>query len=240
MRRTRLSSPMAIRTVFFDFGGTLARTWVSEGHTPAEFWQAVLERNGVEANPEAIRKALDETGRELEGRIYEYVGRTPAFWRLHDARVMDRLGIHERRELLADAVDAAIQEASLGDLYSDALPTLASLSGLGVSLGVISNHNDALREILSRHGLSRFFDTVTYSQEAGAEKPDPRVFDLALRRAKCEPGEAIHVGDSWVADYLGATRAGLRGIWLNRKQSPPPEACESVSDLRGILALLSA
>jgi len=225
--------------VFFDFGGTLARTWVSEGHHPAEFLELMLRQQGLTIRPESIRQALDDTDRELDGRIYEYVGRTPKFWRLYDLRVMDRLGIREGRDTLAEALDRHIQEASRGEIYPDVMPTLKDLRARGFALGVISNHNDALRDILAYHGLSEFFDTVTYSQEAGAEKPNRKVFDLALRRASCQPGEALHVGDSQSADYVGATAAGMHAIWLNRRRVPPPDPCESVGDLRAIVSLLS-
>ena len=230
---------MHTRVVFFDWGGTLARTWVSEGHHPAEYWELVLRERELRVRQASIRRALDDTDRELDGRIYEYLGRTPEFWRLHDFRVMDRLGIHEGRDALAETVDRRIQEASRGELYPEVVPTLTALRVRGFVLGVISNHNDALRDILAYHGLSNFFDTVTYSQEAGAEKPDRRVFDLALQRANCQPGEALHVGDSYQADYIGATGVGMRAIWLNRLQAPPPEPCANVGDLRAILPLLS-
>lgn len=230
---------MHIRVVFFDWGGTLARTWVSEGHHPAEYWELVLRERELRVRQASIRRALDDTDSELDGRIYEYLGRTQEFWRLHDFRVMDRLGIHEGRDALAETVDRRIQEASWGELYPEVMPTLTALRIRGFVLGVISNHNDALRDILAHHGLSNFFNTVTYSQEVGAEKPDRRVFDLALQRAHCQPGEALHVGDSYRADYIGATGVGMRAIWLNRLQVPPPEPCANVGDLRAILPLVS-
>lgn len=228
-----------MRVVFFDFGGTLARTWVSEGHHPAEFWEIVLEKNGIAIDPNAIRSVLDEFTREFGRRIYEYLGRTPDFWREFDSHVMDRLGIQNHREALMETLDRMIHQASVGELYPDTLPTLTALRAQNSPLGIISNHNDALPGILDYHNIRRFFQTVTYSQEAGAEKPDRRVFDLALKRSNCAPDEAVYVGDSWNADYLGASRVGMRAIWLNRRKDPPPETCEMASDLREILALLS-
>jgi HAD superfamily hydrolase (TIGR01549 family) len=230
---------MGTRVVFFDWGGTLARTWVSEGHHPAEFWQKVLEQNGVVVDPTALRGALDEFQREFGGRIYEYLGRTPEFWKELDGRVMARLGIEDRRDALMAALDREIHRASVGELYPETRATLRALAERRVPLGVISNHNDALPGILAYHEIGRFFRTVTYSQEAGAEKPDRRVFDLALQRAECRPEEAVFVGDSWEADYVGASRLGIRAIWLNRRGLSPPAPCETVRDLGEVLPLLS-
>ena len=76
-----------MRTVFFDFGGTLARTWVSEGHQPGEFWEPVLAEHGVAVEPARIRAAIEETDREFDGRLYAYLGRTPEFWKEYDGRI---------------------------------------------------------------------------------------------------------------------------------------------------------
>ncbi len=61
------------------------------------------------------------------------------------------------------------------------------------------------------------------------------MFRLALARAGCAPSEAVHVGDSWEADYVGATRAGLRALWLNRHGRAVPAGVESVADLDQVL-----
>ena len=229
---------MARPFVFFDFGGTLVRTWVSDGVHPAEFWQRTARGYGVELDPATLRQALEETDRELGGRLYEYLGRTGEFWKVYDGRVMDRLGIHDRREELSTEVDRSFYELSRGELYPEVRGVLEELRARDLTLGVISNHNDALPEILEYHRIRDYFATVTYSQEAGGEKPDRRVFELALRRAACAPGDSVYVGDSWNADVRGATSVGMRAIWLNRRGAAPPEPCEQIRDLRRIPDLL--
>ena len=230
--------PMLRPTVFFDFGGTLVRTWVSEGGHPADFWQRIARSSGIELDPARVREALEETDRELAGQLYDYLGRTPEFWKIYDGRVMDRLEIRERRDELSDAVDRSFREMSRGELYPEVTEVLGELRTRGYTLGLISNHNDALLEILDFHGIRPYFATVTYSQEAGAEKPDRRVFELALRRAGCAPEDALYVGDSWNADHRGATGVGMRAVWLNRRGAPPPEPCQQVRDLRELLRLV--
>ena len=229
---------MLMRTLFFDFGGTLVRNGPLIGRGPSKVWKDVAEAQGWNLSEGAIREALTATDAEFHGRIYQYHGRTSGYWSLHEDSVLDRLGVHERRPEFHEELKRAMWEAATGELYPEAVPVLEELQTRGISLGVISNNNDTLRDALARHGLTRFFRTVTYSQEAGAEKPDPRVFALALSRACCEAREAGHVGDSWNADYMGARFVGLRSIWLNRNGATPPEPCEWVGDLGELAPLL--
>jgi HAD superfamily hydrolase (TIGR01509 family) len=104
-------------------------------------------------------------------------------------------------------------EEFVGALEYEPLPgvpeSLAALRAQGLSLAVVANWDCALPEHLDRIGLGRFVSTVVTSAEAGAAKPDPRPFLLALERLEVEPGRALHVGDS-PEDEEGAAAAGLR------------------------------
>ena len=89
-----------------------------------------------------------------------------------------------------------------------ALEAVSELERLGLRLAVISNWDVALAEHLGRLGLAGSFATIVTSAEAGAPKPDPRVFELALERLGVSPGRALHVGDA-EADEEGARAAGM-------------------------------
>lgn len=229
---------MPIRAVFFDFGGTLAHVPASfEG--PWEVWQQVSRALGMKLEREEIRRAIEETDLEYEGQIYQYHGRTHEFWRRYDRSIMDRLGVSHLREELEAGVQRVFGDSSLIQPYPEVSTVVGELKARSLHLGIISNWHDGLVEVLRAHQLERSFDSVTYSQEVGTAKPDPRVFQRALQRASCGPGDAAHVGDSWEADYLGAKRAGLRAIWLNRRHAKAPGPCEQMPDLRPLPELLS-
>jgi putative hydrolase of the HAD superfamily len=82
------------------------------------------------------------------------------------------------------------------------------LASVGLRLAIVSNWDIGLHDQLAKTGLDGIVDTVVTSAEAGAPKPDPAVFLLALARLYVEPGHAVHVGDA-PADAEGARNAGL-------------------------------
>jgi putative hydrolase of the HAD superfamily len=86
---------------------------------------------------------------------------------------------------------------------------LSRLRELGLELAVVGNWDFRLPEHLGRLGLAHHFRAIVTSADAGAAKPDPRPFLVALERLGVEPGRALHVGDSEV-DEEGARRAGIR------------------------------
>ncbi len=228
---------MPVRFVFFDFGGTLAYNRPGFG-TPAEIWQRVAQTHGVDLSLPAIQAGLARADRTVGPRVYDYVGRAREFWTLYDAAVLEELGVVAPLDDWERALSAIFRDPDHVVVFPEAPEVLTELRTRGLRLGVISNYHDDLPILLRVHGLDRLLDTVTFSQEAGAEKPDRRVFDRALERAGGSASEAVHVGDSWDADYLGALGVGMRGIWLNRRGATPPRPCEQVTDLRGVVPLV--
>lgn len=100
--------------------------------------------------------------------------------------------------------------------YPDAMAALAHARGRGLAVGAVSNHQRAYqRDKLARAGLADV-PVLVGIDTLGVGKPDPRVFHEACRRLGTEPGLTLYVGDELDVDAVGATRAGLRGVWLDR------------------------
>jgi putative hydrolase of the HAD superfamily len=89
-----------------------------------------------------------------------------------------------------------------------AVGALERFRGAGLALACVSNWDASLADHLDAAGVGTFFDTVVSSAEAGAPKPDPAVFRLALDRLGTAPERTLHVGDE-DADREGAAAAGL-------------------------------
>ncbi len=97
--------------------------------------------------------------------------------------------------------------------YPEASRVLARMDGL--PRAVVSNADDAfLKDILRKNGLT--FDVVVTSEGARAYNPRARIFEIALARLGADPEHVLHVGDSLTADVEGASRLGIRTVWVNR------------------------
>ena len=141
----------------------------------------------------------------------------------HEATGAGRLAeLRERcAALLASGLDRPVSvEQLMGSIafaaYEDAAPALAELRGLGLRLVCVSNWDSELQLVLERIGLAERFDGVVASALAGARKPDPAIFEEALRLAGCAASEAIHVGDT-SEDVEGARAAGIEVLRIERE-----------------------
>ncbi|EAZ90991.1 HAD-IA family hydrolase [Crocosphaera chwakensis] len=101
-------------------------------------------------------------------------------------------------------------------LYKDVFPALQHWQKQGIPLGIISNFDSRIYEVLDIFGLTNFFQTITISSTTGIAKPDPNIFIEALKKHQCKPEEAWHIGDSKKEDYEGAKSAGLNPFLLER------------------------
>jgi putative hydrolase of the HAD superfamily len=178
-------------------------------------------------------------GRFIDGEIDFHtmrLQRTRAFLAelgefLTDAEVADR---ESRRA-------AAMRRA--WRLFDDVQPCLHLLRSAGIMLAVITNAAGVhQRGKLAAVGLVDAFDAVVIAEEVGVAKPEAEIFQLACNRLRIAPHQAIHVGDRLDVDAVGATRAGLRGVWLDRTGSGnrPPPGVHVIHDLTALPDLVAA
>ncbi len=101
-------------------------------------------------------------------------------------------------------------------LFPQTKRTLIYLKQKGYVLGVISNGITIKQwEKLIRLDLHPFFDYVITSEEAGVEKPDKRIFELALEKMGCKAEESVMIGNKFNEDIMGALNAGISAILVN-------------------------
>jgi putative hydrolase of the HAD superfamily len=169
------------------------------------------------------------------------------YYRAHMHEGRDAAGVRRLRDRCAEVLGAALAQ-SVGELGGDRLTEtlLASLhfsvfedaaGALGDARSqdwrvvVVSNWDASLSEVLERLGLGPLLDDVVTSAGAGASKPDPAIFRHALDLVGCEPGAALHVGDSLDEDVRGARAAGIEPVWLNRDGRPGVDGVRTISTL---------
>ena len=83
-------------------------------------------------------------------------------------------------------------------------------------LGIIANQIPGTASRMEQYGLSQHLDLIVASAEEGIEKPDPRIFELALKWANCLPENAAMIGDRLDNDIMPAKQLGLKTIWIRQ------------------------
>ena len=101
-------------------------------------------------------------------------------------------------------------------LFDDVLSTLKTLKQQNFILGLITNLDSDMTSICRQLGLEPYLDFVVTPKEAGADKPEPPIFLAALDKAGVNASEAVHVGDQYKMDVLGARGVGINPILVDR------------------------
>lgn len=125
------------------------------------------------------------------------------------------------------------------ELFPDVLAELEILFSR-FTVVAVTNGNSNLETI----GIRHLFHGVVTAVGAGAAKPDPQIFDVAVEQAGVKPHEILHVGDHPETDIDGARQAGMRTAWINRKNEQWPTALDApdavVTDMIELRELLEA
>jgi putative hydrolase of the HAD superfamily len=198
------------RTILLDAGGTLI-------HLDRAFILKALVDVGVEKD-EAAFLIADQSAREQRAAAIRRgeVLDDASSWRVYAARLLELL---EATGDAASEVSARVKERHrAGTLWTHVEPgtleTLAQLKDRGFTLGVVSNADGRVQSFLELVGITQHLDFVVDSGAVGVEKPDPRIFEIALRQAGSRPEETVHVGDVYEVDVVGARAAGIEPIML--------------------------
>ncbi|MGI0479745.1 HAD-IA family hydrolase [Geminocystis sp. CENA526] len=101
-------------------------------------------------------------------------------------------------------------------IYDEVISTLNQWQKQGIELGIISNFDTRIFEVLDNLELSKYFQTITISSLTGVAKPDQKIFLSAIEKHNCQAENAWYIGDSKKEDYEGAKSVGMKSFWLNR------------------------
>jgi putative hydrolase of the HAD superfamily len=220
-----------IKAIFFDGVGTLIHLPKSVGH----HYALVGERVGLTLDAAALDQAFAvcwkqmSTRRAIEGPREDD---DKGWWREVVDHVIDQVAPRTSeldRDVFFEVAYSHFAEAGVWALYPDVIEVLEALRPR-FELAVISNFDGRLRMILEQLGVSQFFSQVFLSSELGADKPDPLIYQRALKLGGLAPNETLHVGDDPVRDWEGAEAAGLSSLRLERPRN----------SLRDLLTILSA
>jgi putative hydrolase of the HAD superfamily len=191
------------------------------GVSPAELDAVTLDAYGtlveLDDHVDRLRRALAEAGVERDEHAVERAfAEEVAYYSRHKCEAGDAASLAALRHDCARVfVQALGLDLEFTDAFTDAiafrplpgaLDAIAALRAHGLALAVVSNWDCSLGERLREAGID--IDMTVSCAEAGAAKPDPAIFAVALGRLGVEPGRALHVGDQR-EDEAGAHAAGM-------------------------------
>jgi len=224
----------SVRALLLDVGGVLVRP-------NFERLAGALQAHGVFADPVAMAA--------VEPRVKKTLDRPPSPGFASDAERgwhYFNLVLDQARVARSPATDAALLEVKSWhdryclweDVMEGVRPSLERFRAAGLRLAAVSNSNGTVRVLFDRLGFTPAFDVILDSQVEGVEKPDPRLFRLALERLG-EPAEAaLHVGDFYHVDVVGARAAGIRPVLVDEADLYPEADCPRVQSLAELAAHL--
>ncbi|MGW1875191.1 HAD family hydrolase [Streptomyces sp. NPDC001975] len=226
--------------VLFDFSGTLFRVESTESWLRAVL--AESEAGLTEAELTAAARALEVAGALPGGaNPVELPEELAGVWAVRDESAEQHraayTGLSRRVPLPDPALHDALYERHMTPdawtPYPDTAEVLRTLRAQGIGVGVVSNIGWDLRPVFRAHGLDAYVDAYVLSYEHGVQKPDPRLFTVALEALGAAPAETLMVGDSRPADG-GAAALGCRVHFVDHLPvAERPDALLPVLDLVG-------
>jgi len=209
-----------IKAIFFDWFYTLARFEPPR----QQLYSQAFREFGVELSPEKVMRGI----LVADQYFFEENAKSPVAERSPEEQA--RVYIHYPNTILTEAGAKAPRELPLKvikrvteqfkevafALFDDVLSTLKALKQQNFILGLLTNLDSDMVAICRELGLEPYLDFVVTSKEVGADKPKPPIFLAALDKAGVSTSEAVHVGDQYKLDVIGAREVGISPILIDR------------------------
>ena len=194
-----------VKTLFFDVGNTLLFPDWERILAPLHERQVFPQPTQLLALERRTKREFDALGRD--GRVDH------GFWYIFYSHLLEELDLHDDR-LRGELVNRIRVSANWRIIRPGTREILQRLGAL-YRLGIISNADGKIADVLKACGIDDCFLSITDSGLVGKEKPHPAVFEAALRSLNAEAGQSLYVGDVYSVDYVGAANAGMQAILLD-------------------------
>jgi putative hydrolase of the HAD superfamily len=214
--------------ILFDLDGTLMDDGAAEQSAATYLYKSIV-------TPLSLEQFLSQWSVALKRHFNRYLTGEVSFQ-------------GQRRDRVREVIDSSLSDAAADrmfadyhanyeaawTLFPDVMPCLNSLSEFRVGL-ITNGQADQQRRKLAQTCILDRFECVLISEECGCAKPDPAIFIRACESLGERPESSVYIGDRYDIDAQAARRAGLHGIWLDRKQtanaSHVPPIIGSLDDL---------
>lgn len=218
--------------ITFDAGGTL----FDMVPTRDDVFVNELTRRYEGLDREAIVSVLRNADRVFDREFANQDGKDEdPFWRKYDEFVFGGLGIRgdsaRLHKDLDSVFDGLIPKVETWAEFPETRQVLEGLKSRDFRLGVISNATDLTKRVLDNLNLTKYFDFVIVSAEVGYRKPNAEIFRIAGSKAHAAMNRSLHVGDKYSVDVVGASRAGMNAVLVDRSGVYEDVDCIRTRDL---------
>lgn len=224
-----------ITDVFFDLDHTL---WDFEKNSALTF-EKIFSENRIDI--------------DLEDFLEVYVPQNLAFWKLfREERITKEELRYQRLKTVFDDLGKPVSDETINWLANEYIAYLSSFDHLfpgtveildylkdKYKLHIITNGFEEIQEKkMKNSGIHSYFDKIINSEMAGVKKPNPVIFELALKSANTVPEKSLMIGDNIEADIMGAQAVGLHALHFNAHDGPLHQLCPIVHHLHEIKTYL--
>ena len=209
------------QVIFLDAVGTL----FGIRGTVGEIYGKIAAQRGVKVSSEHLNQAFLKTFQASsplafsEAELSQIPNLEFKWWQKIAHRTFTEAGVIDQFSDFNSFFVQLYEHFSLKDpwfVYTDVVPALTIWQEQGIELGIISNFDSRLYQVLELLELRIFFRSITISSMTGTAKPNQAIFATALQKHNCLPQQAWHVGDSLKEDYYGAKKIGIRPFLIQR------------------------
>jgi HAD superfamily hydrolase (TIGR01662 family) len=234
-----------IKAVFFDLDGTLRHSVPEGGEVSTAYAASLGLRISEEDRSRAMRWEYQywASSVDLRDDLIAHSSDTENFWIEYSRRRLIALGASPARALeLAPKVSAHMGEMYKPDsiVPDDVRRMLPALKEQGYIMAVISNRDRPFQDTLDKHGLSEFFPYSLAGGEVDIYKPEPGIFEHALKQMNVTAPATVYVGDNYYADIIGAQRAGLEPVLYDPNGIFPDADCITIRSFDELIPAIQA
>jgi putative hydrolase of the HAD superfamily len=229
------------KAILFDAGNTLLYT----SPPVAEIYCSVAREYGCSASVEDVQEAARKVYKEFDAAFlqanseYRHSDEEDRRrWALLIRSTFQQLGFDRCMDEITERLLETFRNPAIWRLFPEVMEVLRQLKSEGYKLGIVSNWSSALLNLCTALELEPHLDVILVSAVIGWEKPSPFIFQKALSLLQVAPEEAIHVGDSYYQDILGAQSIGIKAVLIDR-QDASNHFYPRIKDLRELYALLT-
>lgn len=220
-----------VKTIFFDVGNTLLFPNRERIHAP-------LIKRGAAPDSERLCVLERRIKNEFDSLMLNDGSHDHSFWLMFYRQLIADMGLAD--DALRDQLVNNIRDSGNWDQIRSGTRDELQRIGGRYRIGVISNADGKIEDVLRRCQIDDCFLSITDSGLVGYEKPHPEIFHHAMRQLNATPKESLYVGDVYSVDYLGAVGAGMQAVLMDVPGAYKDKGVARVESLAELQTLLAA